>query len=95
MRASTALQPQQLYFRKCCRTNGLSNILRRRRGERCRQTFTNPLRRQNPIVQALCEEYIIPVRDPKQSLLYGVLTFVKGPALVGGRAAARTHSKCC
>ena len=48
---TTVLEPQQLFFRKSCKTNGLSNILRRRRGALGQQTFTNPLNRQNPYSQ--------------------------------------------
>ena len=39
MRATTALQPQQLFFRNCCRTNGFSNFFRRRRGDEARRCF--------------------------------------------------------
>ena len=51
--ATTALQPQQLYFRNCCRTNGFSNFFRQRRGDEARQTFTSPLVRENPYSSCL------------------------------------------
>ena len=57
MRATTALQPQQLYFRNCCRTNGFSNFFRQRRGRATLATAQATfITRENPLEQALFGE---------------------------------------
>ena len=66
---TTVLEPQQLLFRKCCKTNGLSNILRQRGGARGRHTFTNPLNRQNPYSQRPVWGFFFIVNTTKICLL--------------------------
>ena len=42
-RATTALQPQHDFFRKCCKTNGFSNIFRQRRDAEAEKSSTSLL----------------------------------------------------
>ena len=55
-RATFPLQPQMIIFRKSCKTNCFSNILRTRRTQLGRAPLTSSTRRQNPIVRALFGE---------------------------------------
>ena len=55
VRATTVSEAQQLFVRKCCKTNGLSNILRRRGGAQERNTFHQPsLNAPEPLQSETC-----------------------------------------
>ena len=60
VRATTALQPQHHFFRKCWYFQGSGNIFREGGAYGVQRCFTNPLMRQNPIVQALFGEQMQP-----------------------------------
>ena len=59
MRATTALQPQLIYFCKCCKTNGFSNILRERNTEQAWDPWTSLLSARTPTVRDLLGEFCV------------------------------------
>ena len=54
VRPTTALQPQHDFFRKCCKTNGFSNILLHFRGAEFQQSVKSPYCPPEPLQSETC-----------------------------------------